>query len=61
VVEGGKTGLLVRPADPEAIAEPVVTMMQTYDFRQRAAKLRRTKVENKFDVAKEGAKLNDCS
>ena len=60
LVEGGKTGLLVRPADPQAIAEAVITMMQGGEFRRRAAELGRAKVEDEFDVIKECAKLNEC-
>jgi glycosyltransferase involved in cell wall biosynthesis len=60
LVEAGKTGILVRPADPHAIAEAVMTMMKVHEFRRRAGELGRAKVESEFDVAKESAKLNQC-
>jgi len=60
LVEDGKTGLLIRPTDPEAIAEAVTKMMHGYEFRRRAAELGRAKVADAFDVAKETAKLNEC-
>lgn len=59
LVEGGKTGLLVRPADPQAIAEAVITMTQDGEFRRRAAELGRAKVENEFDITKECARLSE--
>lgn len=60
LVEAGKTGLLVRPADPQAIAQAVMTMMQRVEFRRQSAGWARAKVEDEFDVAKECAKLNEC-
>lgn len=58
LVENGKTGILVRPSDPQALADAVVKMMGDYDFRRRAAQLGRAKIENEFDIDKESAKLN---
>ncbi len=57
LVENGKTGLLVRPSDSEALAEAVIKMMNDYEFRNRAAKLGRLKVEDEFDTDKEAIKL----
>jgi colanic acid/amylovoran biosynthesis glycosyltransferase len=57
LVEDGKTGILIRPSDPEALADAVVRMIDDYDFRKRAAVLGRRKVEAEFDVDKETAKL----
>ena len=58
LVEDGKTGILVRPSDPAALANAVVRMMHDYPFRLRAAELGRKKVIDEFDVDKETAKLN---
>jgi glycosyltransferase involved in cell wall biosynthesis len=58
LVESGKSGLLVRPTDSQAIADAVVTMIEDYEFRRRAAELGRAKIVNEFDIAKESAKLN---
>ena len=60
LVADGKSGLLVRPTDPNAIAEAVVKMIQGYEFRRQAAELGRAKVADEFDIAKESAKLNEC-
>ena len=59
LVEDGRTGFLVRPSDPAAIADAVVRMMQDYSFRLRAAALGRKKVLEEFDVHKESAMLNE--
>jgi colanic acid/amylovoran biosynthesis glycosyltransferase len=59
LVEHGKTGLLVRPSDPAALAEAIITMMEDYEFRKRAAELGRKKVNEEFDVDKETARLRD--
>ena len=60
LIEDGKTGVLVRPSDPEVLADAVVRMMGDYPFRLRAAELARKKVVEEFDICKETAKLNTC-
>jgi colanic acid/amylovoran biosynthesis glycosyltransferase len=60
LVEDGKTGLLIRPSDSQALAKAIVTMMNDHEFRLRAAKLGRQKVVDEFDINKETAKLNEC-
>jgi glycosyltransferase involved in cell wall biosynthesis len=60
LIDHGVTGLLVRPTDPQALADAVVTMIESYDFRVRAAKLGREKVIREFDVEKETLKLQEC-
>lgn len=57
LVEHGKTGLLVRPSDPEALAEAIIAMVHDYEFRKRAAELGHEKVIEEFDVDKETARL----
>ena len=57
LVESGKTGLLVRPSDPEALAKAIISMMKDYEFRKSAAELGRRKVEAEFDVDKEAELL----
>ena len=57
LIEHGKTGLLVRPSDPGALADAVIKMVDDYEFRRRAAQLGRTKVIEEFDVDKETARL----
>jgi glycosyltransferase involved in cell wall biosynthesis len=57
LIENGVTGLLVRPSDPDALADAIVRMIDDYKFRTRAAELGRQKVEEEFDVEKEAAKL----
>jgi colanic acid/amylovoran biosynthesis glycosyltransferase len=59
LVEDGKTGILVRPADSDALADAIITMIHGYAFRIRAAQLGREKVIKEFDVNKETAKLRE--
>jgi glycosyltransferase involved in cell wall biosynthesis len=58
LIEDGKTGILVRPSDAEALADAVVRLIKDYEFRLRAAELGRKKVIDEFDIHKEAAKLN---
>ena len=58
LVENGKTGILIRPSDAQALADAVIGMIEDYGFRKRAAELARRKVVDEFDVDKETAKLN---
>jgi colanic acid/amylovoran biosynthesis glycosyltransferase len=57
LVEHGKTGLLVRPSDPVALADAIIMMIHDFEFRRRAAALGRNKVMEEFDVDKETARL----
>jgi glycosyltransferase involved in cell wall biosynthesis len=57
LVEDGKSGLLVRPSDPQALADAIIRMIEDYEFRVRASELGRKKVIEEFDVDKEAAKL----
>jgi glycosyltransferase involved in cell wall biosynthesis len=59
LIDDGKTGILVRPSDPQILAEAVVRMIKDYNFRLRAAELGREKVATEFDVDKESEKLNN--
>jgi colanic acid/amylovoran biosynthesis glycosyltransferase len=59
LIEDGQTGILIRPSDPQAIADAVVRMMQDYPFRIRAAELGRKKVVDEFDIHKETERLNE--
>jgi glycosyltransferase involved in cell wall biosynthesis len=52
-----ETGILVRPADPESLAEAIVRMINDSEFRKRVSVLGRQKVETEFDVDKECKKL----
>jgi colanic acid/amylovoran biosynthesis glycosyltransferase len=60
LIEDGRTGLLVRPSDAQALADAIARMIHDYPFRLRAAQLGRQKVTDEFDVDKETAKLNRC-
>ena len=58
LVDDGKSGLLVRPSDPQALADAIIRMIEDHDFRVRASELGRKKVVvEEFDVDKEAAKL----
>ena len=59
LIEDGKTGILIRPSDPQAIADAVVRMIQDYPFRLGAAELGRKKVIDEFDIHKETERLNE--
>lgn len=58
LVEDGKTGLLIRPADSQGLANAVMRMIADHGLRLRMAGLARRKVIDEFDVAKESGKLN---
>ena len=58
LIEDGKTGILIRPSDSQALAEAVVRMIEDYEFRLNAAEQARRKVVDEFDIDKETAKLN---
>jgi len=58
LVEDGKTGLLVRPSDANALAEAIIAMKNDYAFRRRGAELGRKKIIDEFDIEKECEKLN---
>ncbi|MGA2129010.1 MAG: glycosyltransferase, partial [Xanthobacteraceae bacterium] len=58
LIEDGRTGLLVRPSDPQALAEAIARMIRDHPFRLRVAQLGRQKVVDEFDVDKETARLN---
>ena len=58
LVEDGKTGVLIRPSDAQALADAVIGMVEDYEFRLRVAELARRKVIDEFDIDKESAKLN---
>jgi glycosyltransferase involved in cell wall biosynthesis len=59
LVEHEKTGLLVQPSDPEALARAIIRMIGSYDLRTEAAKRAREKLVEEFDVIKETAKLRE--
>jgi colanic acid/amylovoran biosynthesis glycosyltransferase len=59
LVEQERTGLLVRPSDPQALANAIVAMIDNYDFRKRATELGRQRVVEEFDVNKETLKLQE--
>jgi colanic acid/amylovoran biosynthesis glycosyltransferase len=58
LIDDGRTGLLVRPSDSEALAGAVVRMINDYGLRLRAAELGRKKVVEEFDLERECADLN---
>jgi colanic acid/amylovoran biosynthesis glycosyltransferase len=60
LVEDGRTGVLVRPSDAQALMDAILRMVQDYAFRLQAAARGRQKVVDEFDVDKECAKLNKC-
>lgn len=58
LIEDGKSGILIRPSDSQALAQAVTKMIENYEFRMRATELARRKVVDEFDIDKETAKLN---
>ena len=59
LVESEKTGVLVRPSDPQALVDAIQRMTENYDLRLRIVEAARLKVTSEFDVDKETSKLND--
>ncbi len=51
VVEDGKTGLLVPPAQPAALAEALVRVLKSPDLARDMGKAGRRRVEEKFSWA----------
>ena len=60
LVEDGRTGILVRPSDAQALMDAVLRMVRDHPFRLQVAERGRKKVLDEFDVDKECAKLNEC-
>jgi colanic acid/amylovoran biosynthesis glycosyltransferase len=60
LVEHGRTGLLVRPTDSEALSNAIIEMIRDHDLRRRSAQLGRAKVADEFDIRKEVRKFNEC-
>lgn len=58
LVEDGRSGLLVRPSDPQALAGAIVRMKNDYSFRLHASELARKTVVDEFDLENECSKLN---
>ena len=52
VVEHGKTGILVPPRAPEALADAMLTMLRKPWLRQRMSLAARRRVEDRFDIRK---------
>ncbi|HEY6360343.1 MAG TPA: glycosyltransferase [Vicinamibacterales bacterium] len=50
VVEHGKTGVLVPPQAPEALADAMLWMLRQPGARERMGRLARRRVEDRFDV-----------
>lgn len=59
LVEDGRTGILVRPSDGQAIADAVIRMIADYPFRLRVSECGRKKVAEEFNVHTETAKLSE--
>lgn len=58
LIDNHISGLLVRPADPDALAKAITHMVQNYEFRMRVAESGRRKVVDEFDIIFESKKLN---
>jgi len=50
VVEHGKTGILVPPEDPRALAEGIIALLRDRDTARRMGQAGRKRVEEKFSV-----------
>jgi glycosyltransferase involved in cell wall biosynthesis len=58
-VEHGISGLLVPPADPDALSGAVVALLQDSELRHRLAQRGRDRVRDSFDVTVMGGRLAD--
>ncbi len=50
-VVDGETGYLVPPADPSALAERILTLLQVPDLRRRMGEAGRERIRTHFDFA----------
>lgn len=57
LIEDQRTGLLVPPADPDALARAIHTMLHDEALRRRCAEAGMRKVREEFDADTEGARL----
>ena len=60
LIEDGRTGVLVRPSDAQALVNAIIRMKTDYEFRLSTSTRGRAKVVDEFDVHKETAKLAEC-
>jgi glycosyltransferase involved in cell wall biosynthesis len=59
LVEDGRTGILVRPSDAQALIDAILRMIRDFPFRVQVAERGRKKVIEEFDIGNETAKLSD--
>jgi glycosyltransferase involved in cell wall biosynthesis len=59
LVENGRTGLLVPPGDPAALARALGTLLQDKGLRQRMGQASRDRVVRKFDIEDSVAQVAD--
>lgn len=59
VITDGHDGLLVRPADPEALVDAVMRLYRQPDLARRLAAAARQTVEERFDIKKNIGRLED--
>ena len=52
VVENGKTGLLVPPKDPKALANAILRLLNDYDLRRSLGERAGVSVYPKYDVSR---------
>jgi glycosyltransferase involved in cell wall biosynthesis len=58
-VEPGRSGLVVPPEDPEALAEAINQLLRDPTLRRQMGDAGRTRLEERFDVRVAGAALTD--
>jgi GT2 family glycosyltransferase len=59
LIEDGKTGILVRPSDADALAAAMIRLIDDHALRTLISTAARAKIEQEFDIDIEAAKLGE--
>jgi glycosyltransferase involved in cell wall biosynthesis len=58
-VESGRSGFVVPPEDPEALADAIVNLLDDPDLRHRFGEAARDRIAARFDIEQASAALTE--